>query len=67
MTPRAAALARLLEDWEAGRLTRVRDIGADAEAELVRDGLAHTWMKVRRRRIVDLTIAGLAAARAGRG
>lgn len=67
MTPRATVLARLLEDWEAGRMTGASDVDSDAVKALKREGLVELWTNVGRRRIVELTEAGLAAARAQEG
>lgn len=63
MTPRAVALARLLEDWEAGRMTGASDVDSDAVNALKREGLVELWTNVGRQ-IVTLTPAGLATARA---
>lgn len=61
MTPRAAALARLLEDWEGGRLTPGGTISQSVQASLAWGTLMQ--VKYNPYRLV-LTPAGLAAARA---
>lgn len=65
MTPRQAALARLLEDWEAGRLmTEAVAFPPSTLAALNRDGLILVGKTRTMKNCVGLNSAGLAAARA---
>lgn len=63
MTPRAAALKRLLEDWEAGCATVYECLPPLECKTLMRDALIASLLD---RGLVCLTPAGLAAARAER-
>jgi hypothetical protein len=63
MTPRQSALAKMLEDWEAGRNTSYGSLPPLERKTLNRDGLIASLLD---RGFVCLTPTGLAAARSAR-
>lgn len=63
MTNRTAALARLLEDWEAGRMTPYSAISGRIRERLFNEGLIHLRGLING---MALTETGLAVARAAR-